>query len=109
MTDFVSFTKIPIVIYYGDNIPQLPTMIPGEEQWRVFFQVARLWADAVNRHGGDATVVHLPQIGITGNTHFPFSDLNNIATTALSATVSPVILMHDLAMAPLTGSAATVP
>lgn len=33
---------------------------------------------AVNRHGGDCTVVHLPDIGITGNTHFPFSDLNNV-------------------------------
>ncbi len=35
-------------------------------------------ADAVNRHGGDVTVVHLPEIGIRGNTHFPFSDLNNL-------------------------------
>jgi hypothetical protein len=24
------------------------------------------------------TVVHLPEIGIRGNTHFPFSDLNNV-------------------------------
>ena len=39
--------------------------------------MARLWAAAVNRHGGDATVVHLPEIGIKGNTHFPFADLNN--------------------------------
>jgi hypothetical protein len=23
-------------------------------------------------------VVHLPQIGIKGNTHFPFSDVNNV-------------------------------
>ena len=23
------------------------------------------------------TVVHLPEIGVHGNTHFPFSDLNN--------------------------------
>lgn len=23
-------------------------------------------------------MVHLPEIGIRGNTHFPFSDLNNI-------------------------------
>ena len=38
----------------------------------------RLWADAVNRHGGDVTLVHLPEIGIRGNTHFPFSDLNNV-------------------------------
>jgi hypothetical protein len=27
---------------------------------------------------GDATVVHLPEIGIHGNTHFAFSDLNNV-------------------------------
>jgi len=40
--------------------------------------MARLWADAVNRHGGDVTVVHLPEMGIHGNTHFPFSDLNNL-------------------------------
>jgi len=32
----------------------------------------------VNRRGGDVTVVHLPEIGIRGNTHFPFSDLNNL-------------------------------
>jgi hypothetical protein len=78
LTDFVHLTKMPIVIYYGDNIPAAPTAIPGEEQWRVNLKVARLWADTVNRHGGDATVVHLPEIGIRGNTHFPFSDLNNI-------------------------------
>jgi hypothetical protein len=40
--------------------------------------MARLWADAVNRRGGDVTVVHLPEAGIRGNTHFPFSDLNNL-------------------------------
>jgi len=40
--------------------------------------MARLWRDAVNRHGGDVTVVHLPEAGIQGNTHFPMSDLNNV-------------------------------
>ena len=34
--------------------------------------------EAVNRHGGHARIVSLPGIGIHGNTHFPFSDLNNI-------------------------------
>ena len=32
----------------------------------------------MNRHGGDVTVVHLPEIGIRGNTHFPMSDMNNL-------------------------------
>ena len=41
-------------------------------------RMRRLWAAAINRHGGEARVVHLPEIGIYGNTHFPFSDLNNV-------------------------------
>ncbi len=32
----------------------------------------------LNDIGGDVKVVHLPEIGIRGNTHFPMSDTNNI-------------------------------
>ena len=78
MSDFMKLTKIPIIIYYGDNIPESPSANPGADGWRVRLAMARLWRDAVNKHGGDVTVVHLPEIGIKGNTHFPFSDLNNI-------------------------------
>jgi hypothetical protein len=78
MQDFMKLTRIPIVIYYGDNIPDEPSPNPGQDGWRVRLAMARLWRDAVNHHGGDVTLVHLPEIGIKGNTHFPFSDLNNI-------------------------------
>lgn len=78
LSDFMKLTKIPIVIYYGDYIPEQPSKNPGQDMWRIRLEMARLWADAVNRHGGDATVVHLPEIGVRGNTHFPFSDLNNL-------------------------------
>jgi hypothetical protein len=77
LSEFVLLTKIPITIFYGDNIPAQPTTNPGQDGWRVRLAMARLWRDAVNRRGGDVTVVHLPEIGIRGNTHFPFSDLNN--------------------------------
>ncbi len=30
--------------------------------------MARLWVNAINRYGGDATFVSLPEIGIRGNT-----------------------------------------
>ncbi len=75
--DFIKLTKIPIVIYYGDNIPDKPNNNPGQDGWRVRLEMAKLWRDCVNKYGGDVTVVHLPEIGIKGNTHFPFSDLNN--------------------------------
>jgi hypothetical protein len=78
LSGFMKLTKIPIVIYYGDNIPDKPSANPGADGWRVRLAMARLWRDAVNKHGGDVTVVHLPEAGIKGNTHFPFSDLNNL-------------------------------
>ncbi len=74
---FVKLTRIPIVIYYGDNIPTEPTERRGEDNWRVRLAMAKLWVEAINKRG-DARLVHLPEIGIRGNTHFPFSDLNNI-------------------------------
>ena len=78
LPEFMKLTRIPIIVYYGDNIPEQPTANLGEDNWRVRLAMARLWRDAVNRRGGDVTLVHLPEIGIRGNTHFPFSDLNNL-------------------------------
>jgi pimeloyl-ACP methyl ester carboxylesterase len=84
--EFLKLTKIPVVIYYGDFIPDAPTTNPGQEQWRVFFEVAKKWRDIVNKHGGNVTLIHLPVIGIKGNTHFPMSDLNNAEIADLLST-----------------------
>ncbi|QNI00329.1 alpha/beta hydrolase [Shewanella algae] len=78
MEDFEKLTRIPIIIYYGDNFPTEPTTERGQDNWRVRLAMARLWVDTINRHGGDAQLVHLPEIGIRGNTHFLMSDLNNV-------------------------------
>ena len=83
MADFMKLTKIPIVIYYGDNIPSTPSLNPGADGWRVRLAMAKMWRDAVNKRGGDVTVVHLPEAGLKGNTHFPFSDLNNLQVADL--------------------------
>jgi hypothetical protein len=78
LSDFMRLTRIPIIMYFGDNIPDQPGGSPGQDNWRVRLAMAKLWREAVNRRGGDVTVVHLPEIGIHGNTHFAFSDLNNL-------------------------------
>jgi hypothetical protein len=78
LSDFQKLTHVPIIIYYGDNFPVEPTTERGQDNWRVRLAMARLWVDAINRHGGDARLVHLPEIGIRGNTHFLMSDLNNV-------------------------------
>jgi pimeloyl-ACP methyl ester carboxylesterase len=78
LSDFKKLTRIPIVIYYGDNFPDEPTTERGQDNWRVRLTMARLWVEAINKHGGDARLVRLPEVGIRGNTHFLMSDLNNI-------------------------------
>ncbi len=49
----------------------------GGEQWHIRMKMAQQFVDTVNKHGGKAELVHLPKVGIKGNTHFLFSDLNN--------------------------------
>lgn len=75
---FRTFTKMPMLLIYGDNIPTEHNDIYELDVWRIRLDLARQWAEAVNRHGGDVTVIHLPETGIKGNTHFPMSDLNNV-------------------------------
>lgn len=78
LEEFLKLTKIPIVIYYGDYIPKEETTAYSENFWRNVLTTARQWAKVVNTHGGNVTIVHLPEIGIKGNTHFVMSDLNNL-------------------------------
>mgnify|MGYP000682967890 CR=1 FL=1 len=77
MEEFLQFTKIPIIIYYGDNLPETDER-PELYEWTRRLHLMRKWAALLNEHGGDVTVIHLPEIGLKGNTHFPFSDLNNV-------------------------------
>ena len=77
MDVFMSYTKIPILIYYGDNLPETDER-PELYEWTRRLHLMRKWATLLNEYGGDATVIHLPEIGLHGNTHFPFSDLNNV-------------------------------
>ncbi len=93
LADFKKLTQIPIIIYYGDNIAKEPTNVWNKDHWRVGLEMARIFAATINKHGGKATVVHLPEIGITGNTHFPFSDLNNVA---IADQLSSFLKQHQL-------------
>ncbi|GAA5101656.1 alpha/beta fold hydrolase [Chryseobacterium ginsengisoli] len=77
MEEFMKLTKIPIVVYFGDYIPKEETKAASLNFWRSVLATAKQWAKVVNNHGGDVTIIHLPEIGIKGNTHFIMSDLNN--------------------------------
>lgn len=74
---FRKLTAFPILVIYGDNIAREPSEIFNVDLWRISSIRARQFVEAVNRHGGDARIVFLPELGIKGNTHAPFADLNN--------------------------------
>ncbi len=93
MTQFMALTRIPILVLYGDNIPEQAIDLPAQDSWRARLTMARAWRDTVNKHGGDVRLVHLPEIGIKGNTHFPMSDLNNVEIADL---VSRFLEQKDL-------------
>jgi pimeloyl-ACP methyl ester carboxylesterase len=65
LADFEKLTRIPIQMVWGDNTT--------EDQ----LANNRAFVEVVNRHGGDAELLLLPDAGLHGNTHFPFADLNN--------------------------------
>ena len=75
--ELAKLTRIPIDVCYRDNIPIEPSKHFGEDNWRVRLAMARLWTEVINRHGGNATLVHLPDTGVRGNAHFPSAELNN--------------------------------
>jgi hypothetical protein len=86
--DFEKLTRMPIQIIWADFIPA--EMDPANvgplltlDNRRVNVMRSGLFAEAVNRHGGNAEILMLPEIGIHGNTHFPMLDLNNLAIADL--------------------------
>ena len=47
------------------------------DNWRVRQNLAVKFMETAKKYGGDVTIVKLPEVGIKGNTHFMFADLNN--------------------------------
>ncbi|MEP7244854.1 MAG: alpha/beta fold hydrolase [Gammaproteobacteria bacterium] len=70
LAKFVRLTRIPIQLVWGDNTEKTA--------WVRNVKLSRQFADSVNAHGGHAEVLMLPSVGLTGNTHIPFADLNNV-------------------------------
>jgi hypothetical protein len=83
MPDFLKLTRFPIQIVWGDYIPaemdpnHLGPLATLDFRRRNVLK-AQLMVEAINRHGGDAQNLVLPDIGIDGNAHFPMLETNNV-------------------------------
>ena len=80
---FKALTSIPVLVIIGDNVSDKESKVFGEELWRVNKVRAHQFVDMLNRHGGKATLLILPEHGIHGNTHFAFADKNNLQIAGL--------------------------
>lgn len=69
--------KVPIIIYFGDYIDNGPEDIQSTAFWKGVRDSAIEFAQAYTAAGGNATVIDLPKIGITGNSHAMFQEMNN--------------------------------
>ena len=85
MDEFLKLTTHPFLIIWGDDIPTEPDVanLGPLENRRLLVERYDLFAEAVNGHGGDVTILHLPDIGIEGNTHYPMADRNIVQVGAV--------------------------
>ncbi|OZF25702.1 hypothetical protein CH296_26685 [Rhodococcus sp. 14-2496-1d] len=78
--EFDRLARIPIQVVFGDNIPTEPVADLPADKRRVQVLAARQFVSALNQvdSRARASVLLLPEVGLRGNSHFMFSDLNNI-------------------------------
>jgi hypothetical protein len=86
LEQFRKLTRIPMQMVWGDNTEK-------SDNYRSRVDQSRRWAEIVNKHGGKAEVLLLPDAGLHGNTHIPFADLNNVAVADL---LSKFLAQHGL-------------
>ena len=69
--------KVPMLFLFGDYIENGPQDIQPTGFWKTVMEQCKNFAVQYVKDGGEASVVYLPDVAITGNSHFMFQELNN--------------------------------
>ena len=75
-SDMAPYTKMPIMVLFGDYVDLAP-------RWAPRLKACREFVAAANKAGGQAELLVLPDIGITGNSHMLMQDTNSLQIAAL--------------------------
>jgi hypothetical protein len=70
-SDLTPYTKMPILLLWGDYVELAP-------RWAPRLKACRAFVEAVNKAGGKAEVLVLPEAGIKGNSHMLMQDDNSL-------------------------------
>jgi pimeloyl-ACP methyl ester carboxylesterase len=73
--DIAKLAKIPTLVVFGDHLGDVPSSIVD---WPAALSDCQKYVQAINDAGGDATMLHLPEAGVFGNSHMFFQDKNNL-------------------------------
>ena len=67
-----TLAKIPILVVFGDHLSDVPGI------WSMAFDSCKKFVAQMKAAGGDAEMMHLPEMGIKGNSHMLMQDKNNL-------------------------------
>jgi len=69
-----TLAKIPTLIMFGDHLGDVQG---GPANWAQSFATCNTFVDQLKKAGGDAEMMHLPALGIKGNSHMLMQDKNS--------------------------------
>ena len=75
--------KIPILMMFGDHLGDIQA---GPANWKASFESCESFVKQINAAQGEAEMMHLPDIGIKGNSHMLMQDRNNLQLADLILT-----------------------
>ena len=73
-TQVETLAQIPTLVMFGDH---LADVTGGPVSWQQSFETCNTFVDQLKKAGGDATMMHLPALGIKGNSHMLMQDRNS--------------------------------
>jgi hypothetical protein len=75
-----ALARIPTLVIFGDHLGDAPTVIVN---WQTTFETCNTFVEKVKAAGGDAVMMHLPKMGLRGNSHMLMQDRNNLQVADL--------------------------
>jgi hypothetical protein len=74
-TQISTLAKTPTLVMFGDHLSDMPAT--GPANWAASFDSCNAFVAQINKAGGDAQMMHLPALGIHGNSHMLMQDKNS--------------------------------
>ncbi len=73
-TQLATLAKIPTLIMFGDHLDDVKG---GPANWTQSYASCNTFVEQLKKAGGDAEMIHLPALGIKGNSHMLMQDKNS--------------------------------